>query len=178
MPLDGSNFVIPAQEMLDAAAAAGGLKPVAPDLLDRHKAEQLRAHPASRLYRHQRSVELVLAILMVAGVISFFVLFSAHQPLYGTLAGGIALLAAVGPMLAPVRGPSRWRERTTVDLVDVHPIVRDRARRLQRQFPDAGFVVGELFQDRVKLDPYLAAEFFGARIVLGIWDGNRLIACA
>jgi hypothetical protein len=178
MPLDGSNFVIPAQQMLDAAATAAGIEPLSPDFLDRHKHEQLRLHPASLAYRHHRPIELALAIILVTGVIGFFVLFSAQLPIAGCASGAIGLLAAVGPMLVPVRGPSRWRERIATDLLEVHPAVREKARALRQHFPDADFVVGELFQERVKLDPYLVAEFYGGRIVLGIWDGDRLIACA
>jgi hypothetical protein len=178
MPLDGSHFVIPAQEMLEAAAKAAGIEPLSPEVLDRHKQEQLRRHPASLAYRHHRPIELALAIVLVSGVIGFFVLFSARLPIAGCAAGAIGLLAAVGPMLVPVRGPSRWRERAATDLLEVHPAVREKALQLKQHFPDADFVVGELFQDKVKLDPYLVAEFYGGRLVLGIWDGDRLIACA
>ena len=178
MPLDGANFVTPAQHVLDAAAAAGGISPVPPEVLDRHKQEQLQRHQAGWAYRHHRPIELVLATVMVAGVIAFFVLFSAHLAAAGCVAGLAGVAAAVGPMLMPVRGPSMWRERECLNLADVHPAVREQAERLQRHLPEVGFVVGELFQERVKLDPYLVAELYGARLVLGIWDGDRLIARA
>jgi hypothetical protein len=38
--------------------------------------------------------------------------------------------------------------------------------------------LGELIQDRITLDPYLVAEYGEDRAVLGIWDGDTLIAPA
>ena len=178
MPLDGANFVIPAQQVLDAAAAAGELRPPPAAFLERHKEEQLNQHRAGWVYRHRRPIEVALALVMLAGVIGFFVLFSTHLPVAGCAAGVVGLAAATAPMLARVQGPARWRERADPDLVDVHPTVREQAHRLQQHLPEVGFTVGELFRERVTLDPYLVAEFEGARIVLGIWEGDRVIACA
>ena len=56
--------------------------------------------------------------------------------------------------------------------------MRDAALRLQRRLPGVGFIEGELFQERVRLDPYLVAEYGDARVVLAIWDEDRVIACA
>ncbi len=59
-----------------------------------------------------------------------------------------------------------------------HLEVRDVAQRLKTNLPNVGLVLGELYQDRTRPDPYLVAEYRGARIVLGIWEDERLILCA
>jgi hypothetical protein len=178
MPFDGANFVISAQDVLEAALSAGGLEPIDPRFLDRHKAEQIRRYPASRSYRYRRALELAQVAMLVAGVVLFLVPFSAHRFAWESAAGLVAFGLGVLSMLVPIKGPARWRERIADDLRGVPAPIRESALRLQRRLPETRFVVGELFQDRITLDPYLLAEYGDARAALGIWDGNRLIACA
>ena len=56
--------------------------------------------------------------------------------------------------------------------------IRQSAERLRRRLPGVSFVLGELYQEQVRLDPYLVAEYGAARVVLGIWDGEEVVACA
>ena len=58
----------------------------------------------------------------------------------------------------------------------VHPVIRESALRLQEKLPGVKFKLGELIQDRVTLDPHLIAEYDGEQAVLGIWEGEKLIA--
>ena len=58
----------------------------------------------------------------------------------------------------------------------VHPKIRQSAACLQEWLPGLSFKLGELVQDRVVLDPYLIAEYRDEWAVLGIWDGQRIIA--
>lgn len=83
-------------------------------------------------------------------------------------------------MLVPIKGPAQWRERVIFDLREhqAPAAIREAALRLQDRLPEIRLVVGELVQDRVTLDPYLLAEHGDARAVLGIWDGDQVIACA
>ena len=178
MPLDGVNFVFSPQDLLEDALLASGLRPIEPRFLDQHKLQQIRRHPASWAYRHRHSIELAQLIVLVAGIVAFFVLFSANRFGWATAAGALAFAAAVLPILVPLKAPARWWERYAPDLDGVPGGIRDAARRLQHQLPDVRFRVGELYQDRIKLDPYLIAEYGGNRIVLGIWDGDEVIACA
>ena len=56
--------------------------------------------------------------------------------------------------------------------------IRGFAHTVKREFPPARLIIGELRQDTVVLDPYLIAEYGDDRVVLGIWDGEQVIACA
>ncbi|MGH7045292.1 MAG: hypothetical protein ACREE2_02740 [Stellaceae bacterium] len=178
MPFDGANFILSPQQMLDAALAAEGLDPVAPRRLCWHMAEQVRRHPASWAYRQQRAVELTQVAVLAAGVVSFVVLFSADRIGWGAAAAFAAFAAGIMPMLLPVNGPASWRERLVDDLREVPAAIREPALRLRARLPELGYVVGELYQDRIRLDPYLVAEYGDARAILGIWDGDTVIAHA
>jgi hypothetical protein len=175
MPFDGANLALSAQDLLEAAMSASGLTLVNPGLLGKHKAEQIRQHPPGWVYRHSRSVQLVQAVALLAGAISFFLLCSADQYGWGAAAGLLTFGLAVAPLLVPVRGPAQWQERVDPDLSAVPAVVRDAALRLKDELPEVGFRLGELFQDRVNLDPYLVADYRGARVLLGIWEDERVI---
>jgi len=97
---------------------------------------------------------------------------------FGFVAGLAMFGLGSSALFFPVKGPARWRERPTEDLNEVPAVIRQSAEQLQRRLPGVGFVAGELYQERVRLDPYLVAEYGNARVVLGIWDGDQVIACA
>lgn len=178
MPFDGANFVLSPEQIFPDALAASGLKPVEPRFLALHMAEQVRRHPPGWAYRHQRAVELAQVAVLVVGVVSFVGLFSADHVGWGAAAALAAFLSGILPMLVPTKGPARWRERIVEDLRDVPAPIRDGALRLQRRLPEVNFVVGELYQDRIRLDPYLLVEYGDARAILGVWDGDKVIAGA
>jgi hypothetical protein len=183
MPFDGVNLgaeklLLSPQATLESALSASGLKPVEPGLLARHMAEQVRRHPPGWAYRHQRAVELAQVAVLVAGVVAFVGLFSADRVIWGAAAALAAFGTGILPMLVPTSGPAWWREREIDDLREVPAEIRERALRLQRRLPELSYTVGELYQDRVRLDPYLLVEYGEARAILGIWDGDEVIACA
>jgi hypothetical protein len=178
MPFDGATLAFSAQDVLESAMSASGLAPVERGVLERHKAEQIRRHPAGWAYRHQQAIALAQVAVLIASVGLFVVMLSAHEVPWG-FAGGLAMFGLASSVLFfPVRGPAQWRERGSEDLHEVPPMIRETAELLQHRLPGVGFVVGELFQDRIRLDPYLVAEYGEARVVLGIWDGGEVIACA
>jgi hypothetical protein len=176
MPFDGANFVLSPEETLPAALAVCGVKPVEPRVLALHMAEQVRHHPPGWAYRHQRAVELAQVMVLVIGVVSFVGLFSADHVGWGAAAALAAFASGILPMMVPTKGPARWRERIVEDLHDVPAVIREPALRLQRRIPGANFVVGELYQDQIRLDPYLLVEWGEARAILGIWDDDEVIA--
>jgi hypothetical protein len=178
MPFDGTNLALSARDLLQAAASASGLRPIDRDALGRHKADQILRHPAAWAYKHNARLQLGQAIVMLAGMIVVMALFSAQQYPWGLSIGLMTLGVAALPILLPVRGPAEWTERDAGDLRAVHPAVRGVALRLKQELPEVRFYLGELFQDRIRLDPYLLAEYRGAKIVLGIWDGDEVIASA
>lgn len=178
MPFDGANFSLSTQDLLDDAMAASGLEAIDPRRLDRHMADQLRRHPASWAYRNQQPIALAQVAVLLASVGLFVGLLSSHQTAWGVAAGLLMFGFATSPLFLSIKGPAVWRERPAADLRDAPAAVREAAARLQRRLPGVGLVEGELFQDRVRLDPYLVAEYGDARVVLAIWDGDWVIVCA
>lgn len=178
MPFDGASFALSDDDVLETAIIASGLEPIGPCLLERHKAEQVRRHPPGWAYRHQQAVALGQVAVLLASVSLFVFLLSADLIPWGVAAGLTMFALGSAALFVPVTGPARWRERAAEDLREVPLEIRKSAEQLQRRLPAVGFVVGELYQDRIRLDPYLVAEYGGARVVLGIWDGDNVIACA
>jgi hypothetical protein len=183
MPFDGVTVKLPAvkfsaQDVLEEALFASGREPINPCLLSRHKAEQILRHAPGWAYRHQQVVALAQIAVLLMSVALFVILLSAHLVQWG-LVGALTMFSAGASLLfVPVKGPARWRERSLMDLRGLPMPIREAAEDLQRRVPRVGFTIGELYQERVKLDPYLVAEYGSGRVVLGIWDGDRIIACA
>ena len=178
MPFDSLTLVPSARDLLAAAASRSGLNLIAPEALEAHKAAQLLQHPPSRLYRHRNALLLGQGLVLLGGIVAFFALSSADDYGLAFAACCAALVIAFSVMSIPVQAPAAWQERGLHDFGEVHPAIREAALRLQAQLPDVHFRIGELFQDRIRLDPYLVALHGEARIVLGIWDDERVIACA
>jgi len=175
MPFDGRTAALTIPNMLEAALAQSGIEPIGAHVLDAHKAEELRRHPAGWLYRHRVAVQIAILVLLITVLVGVLALASEHP-----VAGFAAVVTLLGALIAqsalPVRGPALWQDRTINDLGTVHPLLRDSARRLQQHLPGVSFTLGELIQDRITLDPYLVAEYGEDRAVIGIWDGDTLIA--
>lgn len=179
MPFDGSNLApSSAQEVLEAALSASGLGMIDTRRLDEHKVEQLRAHQPGWAYRHRGALISAQAIFLLAGLTALIGACAAGLHGYRLMLGCVPLALALSLPLIPLRGPAEWRESADPDLQRVHPAIRLRALRLKEQLPEVNFQIGELFQDRIRLDPYLLADYRGAQTVLGIWDGEVVIAGA
>jgi hypothetical protein len=175
MPFDGRTAALTIPNTLEAALIQSGIEPIDSRVLDAHKAEELRRHPAGWFYRHRVAVQIAILVLLIAVLVGVLALAS-EDPVVGFAAAVTLLGALIAQSALPVRGPALWQERTINDLGTVHPLLRDSARRLRRHLPGVSFTLGELIQDRITLDPYLIAEYGGDRAVLGIWDGDTLIA--
>jgi hypothetical protein len=137
---------------------------------------ELARHPASWFYRHRVAVHITVLALMLAGVTGSFAVGLLQQPGIGVALGFTVLTLAMMQSGISVRGPALWTKRAITDVTPVHPVIRESALRLQEKLPGVKFKLGELIQDRVTLDPYLIAEYNGERAILGIWDGEKLIA--
>lgn len=178
MPLDGSNFVPVPQKKLTVALAASGLRPVDRLLLDKHKVEQIRKNPPSFIYRHGAAIQFALPVGLAAGLLLVALLLYGDYTAVGVAVGLATLGLAAMALLLPVKRPAQWRERVIDDLAAVHPAIRNSAIELERRLPGVRFRLGELVQNRTVLDPYLIAEYDGDQAILGIWDGQQLIADA
>jgi hypothetical protein len=176
MPFDGQNTALMIPHSLEAALIESGTDTVKPHILDAHKAEELRLRPAGWFYRHRVAVQVTTITLLSAGTVGASGLFIAVNMALGIWLLLLTLGFAIAQSTIPVRGPAVWRERAIDNLDAVHPVVRASAQRIQERLPAVSFRLGELIQDRVTLDPYLIAEYGNEQVVLGIWDGDRLIS--
>ena len=176
MPLDGRTAALTIPDTLAAALIRCGIEPVDPHFLDAHKAREVLRHSASWFYRHRGAVQVLTLALLLSGSAAALTLASIDHPVAGFIVALTMSIAVVAPSVVPVRGPALWRERAIHDLGVVHPVIRDSALQLQRCLPKVRFRLGELIQDRITLDPYLVAEYREERVVLGIWDGAKVIA--
>jgi hypothetical protein len=166
------------EETLRMAMSDIGLRPPPLRYLAEHKAEQERLHPAGWLYRHNVAVQVGRAYLLLCGVLGLGLIGC-----FGHLDAGIVMLSSMitivaVSLVAPVRGPAAWREREIHDLRRVHPDIRKAALDLKQRLPNATYYLGELYHEHTRLDPYLVVEFRNARAVVGIWDGEQVIARA
>ena len=178
MPFDGQNTALRIPVSLEATLIESGIETVAPHVLVNHKAAELRRHPASWFYQHSATIQMTRLVLLLSVLVAVLALASIEHPVGGLLVAVALLGAMLAHSVLPVRGPAAWREQLIEDLDGVHPIVRGSARRLQECLPEVRFRLGELIQDRITLDPYLIAEYGNEQAVLGIWDGDRIIAPA
>jgi hypothetical protein len=173
MPFDGVNLA--PQLVLRDAMEASGLQLLDLDLLEEHKAEQIRINSPGWMYRHRIGLQLAHGIAVIAALAAFLVWCGENMPMSALGIGTITMALLLLPQLLPVRGQPRWEERRDSLLLAVPASMRDAAVELRKHLPDVEFRIGELFQDKVTLDPYLVAEYRGARVLIGIWDGDRIV---
>jgi hypothetical protein len=183
MPFDSMMFrplasPLPAPDTLEAAAARAGLKCFDLELLERHKAFELRRHRPSWAYRHRTALRLAFGLTMVAGLLGFVGLAAHGHALASSCTIACVLALLVLAQLNRMRGPAHWEERLAPDLGEVHPRIAESAQRLRAQAPDVEFRLGELLQERVLLDPYLFAIRGDERLLLGIWNDATVLLCA
>ena len=178
MPFDGATLVNSPRSLLQTAALASGLHPIDPSELERHRAEQLRKHPPGWLYQHSTAVQRFQMVLLMATPVMLALLLELDLKSLGAGLASLFVATAMAPAFLRIKGPAEWKERLEPRLRDVPPPIRAKAVQLKREVPQVRFFVGELFQDRIKLDPYLIAEYQGEYLVLGIWDGETVISSA
>jgi hypothetical protein len=163
---------------LQVAAIRSGLRCFDIAVLERHKAAALQEHPPGWIYRHRNVLQPVLGLTLIASFLGL-VLLEAQNHGVAAAVLAVTLFAVISvALLKPMRGPARWEERPDPDLGAIHPRIADSAHRLRAQLPDVRFRIGELFQEKVQLDPYLVATYRGEQLLLGIWEGERVILCA
>lgn len=182
MPFDGTVALRPAT-LADLCASAG-LNPIPLADLARYKAEQLRKHRGSWLYRpsmaaRARRVGRIYLTILSAVAASSIVGAVMVNPLI-VLGSLMVIPVTIGFMIvsdtAHIKGPARWIERHNTALPIAPAPIAEAAQKLAGHVDY--FTVGELYQEKVMLDPYLLAHKGGATVCLGIWDGNKIIACA
>jgi hypothetical protein len=189
MPLDvlsgrGHSFILADTPSSTLAEAIGrlGLTPIPLDLLDQHRREQIRRNPASFLYRHRWIAPLLTVSSFAVSVAGAALVGTSVAAVSVILAGMLPALAGIVLASRKVRGEAYWVEKRVLERelagMRIPAAIRGVAHATKREFPPARLILGELRQDTVVLDPYLIAEYGDDRVVLGIWDGEQVIACA
>ncbi len=186
MPFDA--LIVPSRPTpLAHIAQAYGIVPVSLAALDEHKQAQLDRFQPSFWYRHQALLPIsmvgsVACMASTGGVANSMLAPGSMVPSYLTLAwlGVIGLLVLFG--VFRLQAGSYWDERLVfvgeLDGLGVPPAIADVAFMLSRVMPGSTLILGELKQEEVVLDPYLLLGRGDETICLGIWDGDRVIACA
>jgi hypothetical protein len=185
MPFDA--LLVPSRARLLAEILDDmGARPVPLEALAAHKQVQLERFAPSFWHQHQTwlPVGLIGSVfcMAVSGGVTNGMVPGSLVPSWLSLfwLGVIALLIVFG--VFRVSAGARWEERC-VDAamlieLGVPPAVARLARNLHEEAPGSAFILGELLQQEVVLDPYLLLGRHGESICLGIWDGRRIIAVA
>jgi hypothetical protein len=159
-----------------------GLTPVSQDLLEEHRREQVRLHPAGFLYRHRWIAPLLTVSSFGVSVAGAALVGTSVAAVSVILAGMLPALGGIVLASRKVRGEAYWVEKRLMEYelptARIPAVIRGLAHATKREFPPARLILGELRQDTVVLDPYLIAEYGDDRVILGIWDGDEVIACA
>lgn len=177
MPFDSLTFF--SFDTLQAAATRAHLTILDLQLLDQHKAAEINRHRPGLLYRYRGTVRLAFGVTIIASFIGTVAL-EAHGLGTAAFLLSAALCACLGLSLTKsLRGPAHWEERTVEpECPVIPPRIAMAAQRLRTQLPGVTFRLGELFQERVQLDPYLVATDGASQLLIGIWDSDKLILCA
>jgi hypothetical protein len=182
MPFD-ALVALTRQKTLTDALDEHRLDPVSWERLAAHKVDQQRRYGPSFWYRHQAVVSILLVVASpAAGAIAAasggFTAHSGVLAITGSFVWMCMVALITGTGVIRLRAGSHWEERKL--LADDHvpePIARV-ARVLQTEVPSARLIVGELKREHTVLDPYLLIEHEGECACLGIWENDRVIACA
>ena len=175
---------------LDAYLTEIGVTPVPMSVLEAHKAEQVRLHPANPLAT--RTPYLAMGAATALGL---FALSWATHGSVEAIAVPIILMMGFGASALSfifvssfcdllnirLRGKAEWSETDIyyyMRLNDVPPAIREVADHVRRYAPETGLRYGQLVQRSELLDPYIVVRLGDERACLGIWDGDRVIAVA
>lgn len=185
MPFDA--LVMPVrQKSLREILADQGLEPVSLEALAAHKDEQVERFAPSFWYRHQALLPTALlgsvAGMAASGGLAQQLGHGSPWPSVLTLGWMCVIAMLIGAGVFRVRAGSHWEERWVpvgwLDDLGVPEPVAELARTVHRDAPGSALILGELIQEEVVLDPYLLLERDGELVCLGIWENDRVVACA
>lgn len=177
---------------LSSKLAEIGIIAVPDAVLEQHKANEIRQHPASRLWMCRHFIGVLtacIACLWIASLPVIIIALANHSPSLGILSVGMLVLLILAITLAAqteLVGPATWIENPILYL-PAHSMplsLRTLARQVKLSIPDLQFVIGTLYQEQHVLDPYLLVERINEvtgkteRACLGIWDGMQIIKIA
>lgn len=176
---------------LKQAANTLGIVPISNEYLDEHKRRELVRHPGNPLLKYAAHFELVFnfsllllcCIGLICAICTIMMVTSATWPhVYMMSATSMGSFAAVifidyKAQHFTMKGPSYWSEATGLT-TSVPEAIASLAWEIHALVPRATFVIGTLYQSEIDLDPYLVMVLNDERLVLGIWDGKKIIRIA
>ncbi len=182
MPFD-ALVAVTRQRTLADTLDDNGLKPVSWQTLAEHKADQQRRYGPSFWHRHQAilSIMLVVTSPMAGAIAAASSGFNAHSgvlAITGSFVWMCMVALITGTGMIRLRAGSHWEEREVLTYADVPAPIARVARQLKADVPGARLILGELKREETVLDPYLLIEFRGECVCLGIWENDKVIACA
>ena len=92
-----------------------GIEPVTPDLLDRHRAEQVRKHPPSFLFRHRWIAPILTVSSFAVSVAGAALVGTSVAAVSVILAGMLPALAGIVLASKKVRGEAYWVEKRVLE---------------------------------------------------------------
>ncbi|MGC1410870.1 MAG: hypothetical protein WA864_18235 [Acetobacteraceae bacterium] len=182
MPFD-ALVAVTRRKALSDALDDHRLDPVSWEKLAAHKVEQQRRYGPSFWYRHQAIVSIMLVVASpAAGALAAASgSFNAHSgvlAITGSFVWMCMVALVTGTGMVRLRAGSHWEEREVLTFDDVPEPIAKFARILKGDVPRARVILGELKREETVLDPYLLIEHDGECVCLGIWENDRVIACA
>ena len=180
---------VPKPEPLVKRLEALGLNPISLEELTQYKEEQIQAHPPSWFWRFRDVVPGIAVLCMCVGAFAVtggIMLVLAYHSLWPL---PLSILGAVMGSLPfwlegiKLRGVAYWRELYCDPSLrgwsELPPAIRQVAEIVnQAEGNRASYYIGTLYQEKTALDPYLTVSVKGEVVCLGIWNGDKIIACA
>ena len=188
MPLDAAISIDQRGINLAQAALNAGIIPLSMAVLDAHKAAEVAKHPGSLVARYPSLIRTIIFIgvlgCLIAGMILSMIPTRTMDFAHFAIGQGFISVAVIGLMVVmhlPFTRSAVWQSEFCKELGDDAPSsFREMANAVRQQVPNCHFEVGRLVQNKVVLDPYLIIHHRLSfdPIVIGIWDGDRIIASA
>jgi hypothetical protein len=184
MPFD-ALVAVTRQSALSDTLDDHGLNPVSWETLAAHKSAQQRRYGPSFWYRHQAAVSIILVAASpiagaIAGASGGFTAHSGVLAITGSFMWMCMVALITGTGLVRLRAGSYWEEREVAAsfLADVPEPIARIARLLHDDAPGSRLILGELKRQETVLDPYLLIEHGGECVCVGVWENDRVVACA
>jgi len=188
MPFDAAS---PAKLSLADKLASLGIAATVPlPMLATHKARQLRRHRANQFatpYPYLLVAGLIAAMNMSFALPVTFSLMNMIVVVASVLAGASGAVVLLMLVLTwcefmgirSIRGKAQWVEKR-LEHYQFGELPRPIRNALYPVLwhPRMTLIYGELIQNRKVLDPYVIIQMDDEQACLGIWDDQRVIACA
>lgn len=161
-----------------------GISPVPDVILNQHKQAEIDKHPPSWGFRYLTPLRNFASIAPAFASVGLILMQPSHFVNAATpILCLVSLVIILYTAFARLKGPARWIETyqgvaQVFDNATIPLPIRMLAVDAAVLVPGSWFIVGELIQKKVVLDPYLMMVVGDEQICLGVWDGAKIIHIA